>query len=49
MEGDPMCIFHQKMKRVAATLSSWSKILFGDTYAKVKDYDDKVKKIQKKA
>jgi len=43
MEGDPMWIFHQKMKRVAATLSSWFKMQFGDIYAKVKDYEEKVK------
>ncbi|WMV15018.1 hypothetical protein MTR67_008403 [Solanum verrucosum] len=43
MEGDPMWIFHQKMKRVVATLSSWSKMQFGDIYAKVKDYEEKVK------
>ncbi|KAG5600548.1 hypothetical protein H5410_031918 [Solanum commersonii] len=41
VEGDPMWNFHQKMKRVAATLSSWSRIQFGDIYAKVKDYEER--------
>ncbi|KAG5586604.1 hypothetical protein H5410_047038 [Solanum commersonii] len=46
VEGDPMWIFHQKMKRMAATLSSWSRMQFGDIYAKVKDYEERVKQAE---
>ncbi|XP_055835119.1 uncharacterized protein LOC129903596 [Solanum dulcamara] len=43
MEGNPMWCFHQKMKRLAATLSTWSRLQFGDIYAKVKEYEDKTR------
>ncbi|KAG5585832.1 hypothetical protein H5410_046266 [Solanum commersonii] len=31
------------MKRLASTLSTWSKMQFGDIYAKVKEFDERVK------
>ncbi|WMV45630.1 hypothetical protein MTR67_039015 [Solanum verrucosum] len=34
VEGNPMWTFHQKIKRLASTLSAWSKIQFGDIYSK---------------
>lgn len=34
--GDPMWIFHEKIKRLASTLSSCSKQEYGDIYAVVK-------------
>ncbi|XP_049391547.1 uncharacterized protein LOC125855953 [Solanum stenotomum] len=43
IEGNPMWIFHQKIKRVASTLSIWSRMQFGDVFATVRDYEDKVK------
>jgi len=43
IEGNPMWTFHQKMKRLASTLSLWSKMQFGDIYAKVKDFEARVK------
>ncbi|KAK4707386.1 hypothetical protein R3W88_033075 [Solanum pinnatisectum] len=43
IEGQPIWIFHQKMKRLASTLSTWSKEQFGDIYAKVKDFEERVK------
>uniref|UniRef100_M1E0C2 RNase H family protein n=1 Tax=Solanum tuberosum TaxID=4113 RepID=M1E0C2_SOLTU len=43
IERHPMWIFHQKMKRLASTLSAWSKMQFGDIYAKVRDYEEKVR------
>ncbi|WMV30203.1 hypothetical protein MTR67_023588 [Solanum verrucosum] len=43
IEGHPMWTFHQKMKRLASTLSAWSKMQFGDIYAKVKDYEERVR------
>ncbi|KAH0646562.1 hypothetical protein KY284_034446 [Solanum tuberosum] len=43
IEGNPMWIFHQKMKRLASTLSAWSKMQFGDIYAKVRDFEKRVK------
>ncbi|KAG5585976.1 hypothetical protein H5410_046410 [Solanum commersonii] len=46
VERDPLWIFHQKMKRVAATLISSSRMQFGDIYAKVKDYEERVKQVE---
>ncbi|KAG5580314.1 hypothetical protein H5410_050941 [Solanum commersonii] len=43
IDGNPMWVFHQKLKRVASTLSTWSKTQFGDVYATVRDYEDRVK------
>lgn len=34
------------MKRAAATLSSWSRMQFGYIYAKVKDYEERVKQAE---
>ncbi|KAG5604805.1 hypothetical protein H5410_026297 [Solanum commersonii] len=42
-KGNPMWIFHQKMKRLASTLSAWSKMQFGDIYGKVRDFEKRVK------
>ncbi|KAG5595026.1 hypothetical protein H5410_036258 [Solanum commersonii] len=41
-----MWTFHQKMKRLASTLSVWSKMQFGDIYAKVKDFEARVKEAE---
>ncbi|XP_049399717.1 uncharacterized protein LOC125863742 [Solanum stenotomum] len=46
IEGNPMWTFHQKMKRLAATLSVWSKMQIGDNYAKVKDFEARVKEAE---
>ncbi|WMV13660.1 hypothetical protein MTR67_007045, partial [Solanum verrucosum] len=49
IKGNPMWIFHQRMKRVAAsTLSTWSKMQFGDIYATVRDYEERVKVAEEK-
>ncbi|KAH0737812.1 hypothetical protein KY290_036517 [Solanum tuberosum] len=42
IEGYPMWTFHQKMKTLASNLSVWSKMQFGDIYAKVKDFEERV-------
>jgi len=42
-EGNPMWTFHQKIKRLACTLSAWSKMQFGDIYVKVKEFEERVK------
>ncbi|XP_015159877.1 uncharacterized protein [Solanum tuberosum] len=42
-EGNSMWKFHQKLKRLACTLSKWSKGEFGDIFAKVKEYENRVK------
>uniref|UniRef100_M1DB34 Retrotransposon protein, unclassified n=1 Tax=Solanum tuberosum TaxID=4113 RepID=M1DB34_SOLTU len=39
IQGHPMWNFHQKLKRVSSTLSNWSKIEFGDIFARVKDFE----------
>ncbi|XP_015158404.1 uncharacterized protein [Solanum tuberosum] len=43
VEGNNMWRFHQKLKRLSNTLSSWSRREFGDIFSKVKDYEDKVR------
>ncbi|XP_055825193.1 uncharacterized protein LOC129893811 [Solanum dulcamara] len=47
MEGNLMWCFHQKMKRLAAILSTWSRLQFRDIYAKVKEYEDKARQAEK--
>ncbi|XP_015161044.1 uncharacterized protein [Solanum tuberosum] len=42
-EGNSMWKFHQKLKRLARTISSWSKEEFGDIFIKVKEYENRVK------
>lgn len=43
LNGNLMGIFHQKIKRLSSTLSTWSRREFGHIYAKVKDYEEKVR------
>ncbi|KAM3286888.1 hypothetical protein P3S67_025687 [Capsicum chacoense] len=40
--GNPMWTFHVKMKRLAATLSNWSKNQYSDIHVMVKEYEGKV-------
>ncbi|KAM3319949.1 hypothetical protein P3S67_007149 [Capsicum chacoense] len=40
--------FQQKLKRLIATLSQWSKEVFGDIYSNVKTYEEKVKDAEEK-
>ncbi|XP_055826362.1 uncharacterized protein LOC129894731 [Solanum dulcamara] len=47
IEGNPMWCFHQKMKRLSNTLSRWSRMQFGDIYAKVKECEAKVRQAEK--
>jgi len=35
--------FHQKLKRLSNTLSSWSRGEFGDIFIKVKEYEERVR------
>ncbi|KAG5606082.1 hypothetical protein H5410_027574 [Solanum commersonii] len=44
--GNPMWQLHQKMKRLTHTLSSWSKNEYGDIYAKVKEFEEAIKKAE---
>ncbi|XP_055814560.1 uncharacterized protein LOC129884256 [Solanum dulcamara] len=46
MEGNPMRIFHQKLKRVANTLSKWSRQQYGDIYTTVKAFEEKVQQAE---
>ncbi|XP_049410619.1 uncharacterized protein LOC125873814 [Solanum stenotomum] len=43
LEGNNMWRFHQKLKRLACTLSAWSEGEFGDIFIKVKEYKNRVK------
>ncbi|XP_069143473.1 uncharacterized protein [Solanum lycopersicum] len=44
--GNPMWIFHAKLKRLTKTLREWSKQEYGDIFEKVKQYEDEVKKAE---
>ncbi|XP_015075534.1 uncharacterized protein LOC107019628 [Solanum pennellii] len=41
--GDPMWKLHQKMKKLASTLSIWSKEEFGNIFSTVADFENQVK------
>ncbi|XP_015160504.1 uncharacterized protein [Solanum tuberosum] len=41
--GNPMWRLHQKMKRVIATLSTWSKREYGDIFTKVKEFEENIR------
>lgn len=43
VNGDPMWTLHKKIKRLTSTLSNWSKKEFGDIFAIVKEYEEKIK------
>ncbi|KAH0684447.1 hypothetical protein KY289_022199 [Solanum tuberosum] len=43
IEGNNMWRFHQKLKRLSNTLSSWSRREFGDIFSKVKEYEERVR------
>lgn len=38
-----MWIFHQKIKRLSTTLINWSKAEFSDIYAKVREFEEKIR------
>ncbi|KAG5606113.1 hypothetical protein H5410_027605 [Solanum commersonii] len=40
VQGNPMWKLHQKMKRLASTLSEWSRREFGDIFTAVKEYEE---------
>ncbi|XP_047264380.1 uncharacterized protein LOC124896702 [Capsicum annuum] len=42
-DGNPMWRFHMKMKRLFSTLSTWSKAEYGDIFATVKEYEEKIR------
>lgn len=46
--GNPMWCLHQKMKRLASTLSTWSKIEYVDIFATVKDFEERVRHAEEK-
>ncbi|WMV32827.1 hypothetical protein MTR67_026212 [Solanum verrucosum] len=41
--GNPMWRLHQKMKRVSATLSNWSKREYGDIFTKVREFEETIR------
>ncbi|XP_055830788.1 uncharacterized protein LOC129899799 [Solanum dulcamara] len=42
VDGNPMRIFHQKLKRVSNTLSHWSRNQYGDIFSSVKQFEEQV-------
>ncbi|KAK4731472.1 hypothetical protein R3W88_024460 [Solanum pinnatisectum] len=44
--GNPMWKLHQKMKRLTSTLSNWSNREYGDIYAKVKEFEENIRKAE---
>ncbi|KAG5606153.1 hypothetical protein H5410_027645 [Solanum commersonii] len=45
VEGNNMWKFHQKLKRLSNTLSTWSRKKFGDIFTRVKEYEEKAKTV----
>ncbi|KAH0771678.1 hypothetical protein KY290_015659 [Solanum tuberosum] len=46
VQGNPMWKLHQKMKRLASTLSNWSRREFGDIFTLVKEYEEQVRQAE---
>ncbi|OIT31321.1 hypothetical protein A4A49_31488 [Nicotiana attenuata] len=46
--GNPMWIFHQKIKALSSELSKWSRHQYGDIFQKVKEFEEKVKQAEEK-
>ncbi|OIT30421.1 hypothetical protein A4A49_25953 [Nicotiana attenuata] len=44
VRGNPMWIFHQKIKALCTTLSKWSRQEYGDIFHKAKEFEEKVRK-----
>lgn len=42
-QGNVMWIFHQKLQKLANTLSKWSRSSLEDIHAKVKEYEDQIR------
>ncbi|KAH0700920.1 hypothetical protein KY284_015135 [Solanum tuberosum] len=43
VNGNPIWRLHQKMKRITATLSNWSKKEYGDIFTKVKEFEESIR------
>lgn len=48
ISGNPMWIFHMKMKRLASILSMWFRNQYGDIYATIKEYEEKSELLKKR-
>ncbi|KAG5585870.1 hypothetical protein H5410_046304 [Solanum commersonii] len=48
VEGNSMWRFHQKLKRLSNTLTTWSRREFGDILMKVREYKEKVRTAEEK-
>lgn len=46
IHGNVMWIFHQKLQRLAKTLSTWSRSHFGDIHVKVRDFEEKIRIVE---
>ena len=46
VSGDPMWTLHQKMNKLASTLSTWSKSEYGNNFSMVIDFEEQVKKAE---
>ncbi|OIT40396.1 hypothetical protein A4A49_07963, partial [Nicotiana attenuata] len=43
--GNPMWIFHQKIKGLCSALSKWSRQEYGDIFHKAKEFEEKARKV----
>ncbi|KAG5606071.1 hypothetical protein H5410_027563 [Solanum commersonii] len=43
VSGNPMWSLHTKMRRLTNTLSKWSRLEYGDIFAKAKEYEEQVR------
>ena len=46
VSGDPMWKLHQKMKKLASILNTWSKSEYGNIFSMVIDFEEQVKKAE---
>ena len=46
VNGNPFWQLHQKLKRLTKTLRAWSKNEYGDIFAKVKEFEESIKKAE---
>ncbi|OIS96896.1 hypothetical protein A4A49_01939 [Nicotiana attenuata] len=46
VSGNPMWVFHQKLKALCSALYKWSRQQYGDIFLKAKEYKEKVRKAE---
>ncbi|XP_019240872.1 PREDICTED: uncharacterized protein LOC109220861 [Nicotiana attenuata] len=47
-QGNPMWVFHQKIKALCSELSQWSRQQYGDIFQRVKEFENKVREAEER-